>query len=151
MRLALYGGLGISRALELGDLARPLFLDALLVILDWDPIINRMKDVITPDLAPAKRRLRELEYFWPDACIVASLIVFVTAVCAHSELLMHKVLLLLLAVPEPEFDRLACHAKPSERIPTWSEGRHSTDLLFHGHVVHAYCGHLVTGCCRVDI
>jgi hypothetical protein len=63
----------------------------------------------------------------------------------------HKVLLLILAVPIPEFDLLAFHTEPPQAIPTAGEGRYSTDLQLHGHVVQAQCGHLVTGACMVDI
>ena len=72
------------------------------------------------------------------------MIVFGTAGSAHDELLVHKVLLLLLAIPIPEFDLLADHsAEPCERIPAAGEGRHSTNLFVTGRAAHAYCGHLV--------
>ena len=98
---------------------------------------------LAPDLAPAERNLRKLEHFWP--CLVASLIVFGTVGASHDELLVHKVLLLLLAIPIPEFDLLADHAEPSERIPAAGEGRHPTNLFGTGRAAHAYCGQLVTG------
>jgi len=63
----------------------------------------------------------------------------------------HKVLLLLLTVPIPDFDLLAFPAVPPEGIPTVDEGGHSTDLRHPGHVVQAECGHLITGGCNVDV
>ena len=134
------------------QLARPIVLDALLARQNLNPSGECSKiPLLAPDLAPAGRNLRELETLWRLAWSVASLLVFDTARLTHGEPLVHKVLLLILAVPIPEFDLLAFHAEPPEVIPMAGEGRHSADLLFPGHAVQAYCGHLVTGGRTVDI
>ena len=83
--------------------------------------------LLAPDLAPAGRNRREFEHL-RFIHLKASLKVVFTAPSAHGEPFVHKVLLLLLTVPIPEFDLLAFRTEPSEVIPTGDEGRHSTDL-----------------------
>ena len=132
------------------ELARPFVLDALLARRNITENPAAHPQLLASDLAPARRNLRELEHLCAVAWIKASLTVLGTTVCAHGELLVHKVLLLLLTVPIPEFDLLAWRTEPSELIPTACQGRHSTDLLISG-AVEAYCCQLITGGCRVDI
>ena len=123
----------------LTDFARPIVFDALLVRRNRHPTIKSNKmPLLAPDLAPAGRNLRELENLWPAAAFnIASLSVFDTARLTHGELLVHKVLLLILAVPVPEFDLLVFRAEPPEVIPMAGEGRHSADLPFRGLAVKA--------------
>ena len=92
--------------------------------------------LLAPDLAPAGRNLLDLEHEWPDGWIIASLSVFFDGI-VHGEPLLHKVLLLLLTVPIPDFDLLAFHTEPPEVIPLGYEGGHCTDLRFPGRVVQA--------------
>ena len=128
-----------SAEVSVSELARPLVLDALLATL-YRHRNGAQQNNLAPDLATAGRNLRELEHNCLP-CKASPIVVII----GHGELLVHKVLLLLLTVPIPEFDLPAELTEPPEGIPTVGEGGHSKDLRFPGRVIQAECGHLITG------